>query len=488
MSTLHALTVPKWGMSMEEGEITEWRVEEGDRVSVGDEIVDIETSKIVNTAESHCNGTLVRIVAQPGEVHRVAMLLGVVAEGDVSEAEIDAFISNYKPDATALNQPLVGREEATRAQGAPNSQAKAEQPQRDSTVSQAATTLPKAPGDGTGDAEVFASTVARRLAKAHGINLHDVTPTGHHGRISKWDVEKAAGVRIQPAKTVANSPLPKRAASDDSRTAATPVARRLARKLNINLNDVTPTGRHNRVTKGDIELAARATSGMGSYTETPLSGMRKAIAGHLSESKQTIPHFRVSLDIELDSLLAQRKYMNDTLGHEISVNDFIVKACASALQRVPEVNVQFTGDGIRQFEQADISIAVALENGLMTPVIRRADSKSLPQIAADTRALVKRAHAGQLALDEIRGGSFTVSNLGMYGVDQFDAIINMPQAAILAVGAGRAQPVVRDGNLVAATVMRVSMSSDHRAIDGATAARFLQALKGFLENPASMLL
>lgn len=489
MSTLHALTVPKWGMSMEEGEITEWRVEEGDRVSVGDEIVDIETSKIVNTAESHCNGTLVRIVAQPGEVHRVAMLLGVVAEGDVSEAEIDAFISNYKPDATALNQPLVGREEAARAQLETNNQGSVEQPPQDSMVSPAAAPHPQPSSLGKGDAEVFASTVARRLAKAHGINLHDVTPTGHHGRISKWDVEKAAGIRIQPAKSAAaNSPLPKRAVNDDSRTAATPVARRLAKKLNINLNDVTPTGRHNRVTKGDIELAARATSGVESYTETPLSGMRKAIAGHLSESKQTIPHFRVSLDIELDSLLAQRKYMNDTLGHEISVNDFIVKACASALRRVPEVNVQFTGDGIRYFEQADIAVAVALEKGLMTPVIRRADSKSLPQIAAETRALVKRAHAGQLALDEIRGGSFTVSNLGMYGVDQFDAIINMPQAAILAVGAGRAQPVVRDGNLVAATVMRVSMSSDHRAIDGATAARFLQALKGFLENPASMLL
>ena len=487
MSTLHAITVPKWGMSMEEGEITEWRVDVGDEVSVGDEIVDIETSKIINTAESNCSGTLVRIVAQPGEVHKVAMLLGVVAEGEVSEADIDAFISSYTPDAAALNKPLVGRDEAAPAspQSPATPQVATEQPTASNTTSSLE--------DGPDDADVNASTVARRIARAHGINLHNVPATGHHGRVSKWDVEKAAGIRIQAKAAV----LPegatagrtsKRTSTDDSRTAATPVARRLAKKLNINLNDVTPTGRHNRVTKGDIECAARAASGVEHYSEEPLSGIRRAIANHLSESKQTIPHYRVSVDIELDSLLAQRRYMNGELGHSISVNDFIVKACASALCRVPAVHVQFTGDSIRRFEQADISVAVALDSGLVTPVIRKADSKSLPQISAETQELVSRAQSGQLSLDEIRGGSFTVSNLGMHGVDQFDAIINMPQAAILAVGAGREQPVVRDGKIVAATVMRVSLSSDHRAIDGATAAKFLQALKGFLENPASMLL
>lgn len=487
MSTLHAITVPKWGMSMEEGEITEWRVDVGDKVAVGDEIVDIETSKIVNTAESNCSGTLVRIVAQPGEIHKVAMLLGVVAEGEVSEADIDAFVSSYTPDAAALNKPLVGREEAP-----PASKPAVEPAQAVEQPALAANTTGSL-ADGPDDANVNASTVARRIARAHGINLRNVPATGHHGRVSKWDVEKAAGIRIQAKPTArhesaAAEGTSKRTSADDSRTAATPVARRLAKKLNINLNDVTPTGRHNRVTKGDIERAARATSGVESYSEEPLSGMRKAIANHLSQSKQTIPHYRVSVDIELDSLLAQRKYMNAELGHSISVNDFIVKACAGALRRVPAVNVQFTGDSIRRFEQADIAVAVALESGLVTPVIRKADSKSLPQISAETQQLVRRAHSGQLSLDEIRGGSFTVSNLGMHGVDQFDAIINMPQAAILAVSAGREQPVVRDGKIVAATVMRVSLSSDHRAIDGATAAKFLQALKGFLENPASMLL
>ncbi|GMG88392.1 2-oxo acid dehydrogenase subunit E2 [Biformimicrobium ophioploci] len=496
MSKLHALTVPKWGMSMEEGELIEWRVDVGDQISIGDEFVDIETSKIVNTAESSCDGTLVRIVAQPGEIHRVAMLLGVVAQGDVTEAEIDAFVENFEPDAAALNKPLVseGDDSAERqvSYGAPAQAAEAASTETPAVADKAPTASAAASlADGPDDSGVKASVVARRIAKAHNINLNNVPATGRNGRVSKQDVEKAAGVSVQPARkakqAMAEQPA-QRTTIDDSRIAATPVARRLAKKLNINLHDVTPTGRRNRVTKEDIEQAARALSGLSDYSEVALSGMRKTIAARLSESKQTIPHYRVSVDIEIDSLLAQRKYMNAELGHSLSVNDFIIKACAGALQRVPAVNVQYTGDAIRQFEQADISMAVAIDGGLITPVIRNAGNKSLSQISSEAKDLAKRAQTGKLTVDEFQGGSFTISNLGMYGVDQFDAIINSPQAAILAVGAGKEKPVVRDGEITAATVMRVSMSSDHRAIDGAVAAQFLQALKGFLENPASMLL
>lgn len=494
MSTLHALTVPKWGMSMEEGEITEWRVAVGDQVSVGDEIVDIETSKIINTAESSCAGTLVRIVAEVGEVHKVAMLLGVVAEGDVTEAEIDEFVANFEPDAAALVQPVVAEDgDEPVSYGAPQAAepAPAPAPVAEKKPAPAASSA-SALSQGPDDSDVKASVVARRIAKAHNINLNNIKGTGRHGRISKKDVEQAAGIRVQAApvaaKGIKQSVQPQRSTQDDSRVAATPVARRLAKKLNINLNDVTPTGRRNRVTKDDVEQAARAISGSSAYTEQNISGMRKVIAERLSESKQTIPHYRVSVDIELDSLLAQRSYMNKELGHNISVNDFIVKACASALIRVPKVNVQFTGDSIRQFDTADISVAVAIEDGLITPVVRGAEKKSLPQIAAETKDLAARAQSGGLTVDEFQGGTFTVSNLGMFGVDQFDAIINLPQAAILAVGAGKKTAVVRDDNIVAATVMRVSLSSDHRAIDGAVAAQFLQALKGYLENPASMLL
>jgi len=506
MSNLHALTVPKWGMSMEEGEISEWQVAVGDQLTVGDAVVDIETSKIVNTAESTCAGTLVRQVAQPGEVHKVAMLLGVVAEGDVSEAEIDAFVAAFAPDAAALNislvadasepeapaaQPSYG--ESPAKQAAPAAAPAPQMPAQTKLQAQPQSALSQGPDD----TDVKASTVARRIAKAHKINLNNITATGRHGRVSKQDIEKAAGIRVQAAPLVGQgagqilasvSPLAGRSSVDDSRIAATPVARRMATKMNINLNDVTPTGRHNRVTKDDVEKAAIALTGMADYREEKLSSMRKTIAARLTESKQTVPHYRVSVDIEIDSLLQQRKYMNDTLGHAISVNDFIIKASASALHAVPDVNVQFTGESILKFDQADISVAVAIDGGLITPVIRNAGNKSLPEISAAAKDLATRAKNGQLTVDEFQGGTFSISNLGMYGVDQFDAIINLPQAAILAVSAGKKQPVVKGDSIVPATVMRVSLSSDHRAIDGSVAALFLKALKGFLENPASMLL
>jgi len=495
MSNLHALTVPKWGMSMEEGEVAEWQVAVGDQLAVGDAVVDIETSKIVNTAESTCAGTLVRQVAQPGEVHKVAMLLGVVAEGDVTEAEIDAFVAAFAPDAAALNISLVA--DASEPEKPAAQPSYGESPAKQAAPA-AAPQIPAQPqsalSQGPDDTDVKTSTVARRIAKAHKINLNNITATGRHGRVSKQDVEKAAGIRVQAAPLVGQaisatvSPLAGRSSVDDSRIAATPVARRMASKMNINLNDVTPTGRRNRVTKEDVEKAAVALTGMADYREEKLSSMRKTIAARLTESKQNIPHYRVSVDIEIDSLLQQRKYMNDTLGHAISVNDFIIKASASALNAVPDVNVQFTGDSILKFDQADISVAVAIDGGLITPVIRNAGNKSLPEISAAAKDLATRAKNGQLTVDEFQGGTFSISNLGMYGVDQFDAIINLPQAAILAVSAGKKQPVVKGDNIVPATVMRVSLSSDHRAIDGSVAALFLKALKGFLENPASMLL
>ncbi|MFV8783140.1 dihydrolipoamide acetyltransferase family protein [Microbulbifer sp. SA54] len=488
MSNLQALTVPKWGMEMEEGEITEWRVGVGDQVSKGDEVVDIETSKIINTVESSCTGTLVRIVAQPGEIHRVATLLGVVAVGDASDEDIDAFIANFKPDAAALLN-RSGKDEPSKASPAPavNTQA-AEAPQTSGQPAPARVSL----AEGPDDSEVNASVVARRLARENNLNLHNVRATGRHGRVSKRDVEQALGLNSQPRRmaisSAAASASATRSIQDDSRIAATPVARRLAKKLNINLHDIQPTGRRNRVSKEDVELAARAIAGAVDYHEESLSSMRRTIAARLTETKQAVPHYRVSVDIEIDSLLSQRRYMNTALGQRISVNDFIIKACGGALSRVPQLNVQFAGDRVRHFAQADIAVAVAVPGGLITPVIRNVGGKGLPQIAAEARDLAERARAGRVAADEVQGGTFTISNLGMHEVDQFDAIINAPQAAILAVAAGREKPVVRDGKIEVATVMRVSLSCDHRLIDGSVAAEFLGALKGLLENPASMLI
>ena len=490
MSTLHALTVPKWGMSMEEGEITEWRVAVGDKLAVGAELVDIETSKIVNAAECPVAGTLVRIVGEVGQTLKVGMLMGVVAKGETSEAAIDAFIAGFVPDAGGS-----ARAQGSNTQAANTAASVAAAPAAAAPAAPAATPAVSSTfSEGPDDTAVNASTVARRIAKAHNINLHNVTPTGRNGRVSKHDVEVVGGFRVlananaNVSAGAAASSEPQRSTADDSHIPSSPVARRLARGLNINLNDVKPTGRRGRVSKEDVEKAAVNATGVAYYREEKLSGMRKTIAARLSESKQTIPHYRVSVDIEIDSLLQQRKYMNGTLGHKISVNDFVIKACASALERVPEVNVQYTPDCIRQFDQVDISMAVAIKGGLITPVIRNVGLMTLPQIAEESHDLATRAQAGSLSVDEYKGGTFSISNLGMFGVDQFDAIINLPQAAILAVAAGVKKPVVRGESIVAATVMRVSLSADHRAIDGAVAAQFLQSLKGFLENPASMLL
>jgi pyruvate dehydrogenase E2 component (dihydrolipoamide acetyltransferase) len=491
MSTLHALTVPKWGMSMEEGEISQWRVAVGDKLAVGDEVVDIETSKITNAAESPVAGTLVRIVGEVGQTLKVGMLLGVVATGAASDKDIDAFVASFVPDAAGAAR---AQSSATQAPVAPAVQAQPTVQQIVVQQTAAAAPAPAAAGalsHGPDDSTVNASAVARRIAKAHNINLHNIPATGRNGRVSKHDVEQAGGIRILAtplAGVAASSNAPQRSTEDDSHIASTPVARRLARTLNINLNDVTATGKRGRVSKEDIERAAVTITGVAFYREQKLSSMRKTIAARLTESKQTIPHYRVSVDIEIDSLLQQRAYMNGKLGHKISVNDFVIKACASALVQVPAVNVQYSGDCIRQFDQVDISIAVAVKGGLITPVVRNVGAKGLPQIAAESSDLARRAQAGSLSVDEYKGGTFSISNLGMFGVDQFDAIINLPQAAILAVAAGVKKPVVRGDSIVAATVMRVSLSADHRAIDGAVAAQFLQSVKGFLENPASMLL
>lgn len=480
MSSLHALTVPKWGMSMEEGEVQAWRVAVGDVLAPGDEIVDIETSKIVNTAESTVAGKLVRIVGQPGQTLQVGMLLGVVASDDASEQDIDNFVAGFAATPVAdSSEPVAAQTPATPTPAAQTAAA---------TAGSAGAEL-AAGGD---DSQVHASVVARRIARAHNINLNNVVATGRNGRVSKSDVEQAGGIRVlatAAAPTIAlGSGGVARSTADDSHIASTPVARRIARQLNINLNDVTASGARGRVCKEDVERAAIALSGGVAYRELPLTGMRKTIAARLTESKQTIPHYRVSVDIEIDSLLQQRKFMAAELGLELSINDFVIKACASSLLRVPEVNVQYTGSSLRMFEQVDIAMAVAVEGGLITPVIRNVARKSLPAIAQEAGDLARRAQAGRLDIDEFQGGTFSISNLGMFGVDEFDAVINPPQAAILAVAAGRRKPVVRGDSMAAATVMRVTLCSDHRAIDGAVAARFLQVLKGFLENPASMLL
>ena len=356
--------------------------------------------------------------------------------------------------------------------------------------------------EGDDDSDVAASPVARRLSKQYGVNLNNITGTGRHNRVSKLDLENAVKTAGGSVLNSSNKPSSSTHFGDDSQVKATPVARRLASSLGINLLECRVSGDRGRVCKADVEAVAALKNRGSAAPPTPINtsivenafeqqamtGMRKTIAARLQSSKQTAPHFRVQIDAQIDQLLAIRQQLNSANSNaKISVNDFIIKACASALIKVPAINVQFDGEEIKFFKDASISVAVAIDDGLITPIVEKANQKGLISITNEVRDIATRAKLNRLRPEEFQGGSFCISNLGMYGIKQFDAIINPPQGAILAVGAGEQRPVVNNGQLEIATVISLTLSSDHRIIDGAVAAQFMSALKGYLEQPATML-
>lgn len=291
-------------------------------------------------------------------------------------------------------------------------------------------------------------------------------------------------------------------ASSGGRIIASPVAKRLAEQKNVNLSQIKGTGPHNRIIKVDVEKATATSASRTvssqtlptydgtAYADIPLSSMRKVIAERLTQSKQQVPHFYLNVQCELDALLEARKTLNSALenqGIKLSVNDFVIKACAEALQKVPEANASWGETYVRQYGSSDVSVAVAIEGGLITPIVKAAHLKSLTQISQEMKGLAKRARDGKLKPEEFQGGSFSLSNLGMYGIKEFSAVINPPQGAILAVGAGEQQPVIREGAVQIRTLMSCTLSVDHRAIDGAVGAEFLTAIKYFIENPLLMM-
>ena len=482
------INMPKWGMEMSEGDINTWYFAVGDQVNAGDDLVDIETSKIINTVTASDSGILRAIVGAQGETHAVGALLGVLASADVSDADIQAFITD---NTSAAAEPEAAAALETKAA-----------PLVTEAVAQPSNNLSKL-AEGEDDSQVAASPVARRLAAEYGVNLNNINGTGRHDRVSKRDLE--AAVLAAGGRLIGNSIDKSVGATqfgDDSNVKATPVARRIAGQLGINLFECRVSGDRGRVCKADVEAVAAlknkmsapagshiAGIGGGNTVESqPISGMRKTIAARLQASKQTAPHFRVHIDAEIDALLDVRKQINSSnTDAKVSVNDFIIKACASALMKVPAINVQFDGEQLSYFSNADISVAVAIDDGLITPIVTSANHKGLVEISNTTRDLATRAKLGRLKPEEFQGGSFCISNLGMYGIKQFDAIINPPQGAILAVGAGEQRAVVKEGLLAVATVMSLTLSSDHRVIDGAVAAEFMSVLKGYLEQPATML-
>ena len=463
------ITMPALSPTMEEGTLAKWLVKEGDTVSSGDIIAEIETDKATMEVEAVDEGTVGKIVVPEGtEGVKVNAVIAVLLE----EGE----------DAAAIKAPSGGNGAGqAKAEGASDraAEAKAEDPQKGygrgeapqkpgpggngSTAPQAAS----APAAGADGGRIFASPLARRIAKEKGIELGQVKGSGPHGRIVKADIEG-----FEPSKA-APRPAPEKAApaaAGQPAMAATPAA---------------PTG----VPGFTTEQVRKIYEGR-PFKEVTLDGMRKTIATRLTQAKSTIPHFYLRRDIRLDTLLQVRKTFNDQLaasGVKLSVNDFVIKACAMALMRVQAANAVWAGDRILQFEAADVAVAVAIEGGLLTPVIRDANAKGLAQISTEMKDLAARARERKLQPHEYQGGSFAVSNLGMYGIDSFDAVINPPHASILAVGAGMEMPVVKAGAVEVATIMTVTLSVDHRVIDGALGAQFLEAIKGNLENPMMML-
>jgi pyruvate dehydrogenase E2 component (dihydrolipoamide acetyltransferase) len=428
------ILMPALSPTMEEGTLAKWLVKEGDTVSSGDIIAEIETDKATMELEAVDEGVIGKILITEGsEGVKVNTPIAVLLEDGETADDMAKSATAPTNAAAPETAPVVAPVAAAPAAPAPAALLQ----------------------DG---ARVFASPLARRIAADKGLDLTQINGSGPRGRIVKADVLSAtATTTTMPAASASASPAAASAITAPS-VSADAIAKLYA----------------------DRE-----------YTEIPLDGMRKTIAARLTEAKQTIPHFYLRRDIRIDDLLSFRAQINKQLesrGVKLSVNDFIIKACANALQAVPAANAVWAGDRVLQLTPSDVAVAVAIEGGLFTPVLKDADKKSLSALSSEMKDLAARARDKKLAPHEYQGGSFAISNLGMFGIDNFDAVINPPHGAILAVGAGVKKPVVSaDGSLGVATVMSVTLSVDHRVIDGALGAQLLQSIVDGLENPMGML-
>ncbi len=439
------ILMPALSPTMEEGTLAKWLVKEGDTVSSGDLLAEIETDKATMEFEAVDEGIVGKLlIAEGTEGVKVNTPIAVLLEEGESASDIGSA-SAPKPEASSHAEPAEASAETAPAKGYGRDGAAAQQEK-------------SAAADAAKGDRVFASPLARRIAKDKGLDLGQISGSGPRGRIVKADVE-AAKPGAKPAAAAAAEP------------AKAPVAE--APKPGVQAESV-------------IKMYADRE-----FEEVKLDGMRKTIAARLTEAKQTIPHFYLRRDIRLDALLKFRGQLNKQLearGVKLSVNDFIIKASALALQAVPDANAVWAGDRVLKLKPSDVAVAVAIEGGLFTPVLRDADSRSLSSLSAQMKDLAKRARDRKLAPHEYQGGSFAISNLGMFGIDNFDAVINPPHGAILAVGAGVKKPVVNDaGEIEVATVMSVTLSVDHRVIDGALGAQLLNQIAEALENPMVML-
>ncbi len=426
------LQMPALSPTMEEGTLAKWLVKEGDEVVSGDLLAEIETDKATMEFEAVDEGTIAKIVVAEGTDNvKVGDVIAIIAEEgeDVSAASKGGESSAEKPKAEPKAEKVAEK-------AAP-------------TPKKAAEPAPKVTPSPSDDGRIKVSPLARRLAEQKGVDLTALNGSGPGGRIIKADIDAAEGGTV-PVKSEAAAPAPKTA------PAPQPAA-------------------------NDFDIP---------HTPEKLSGMRKTIARRLTEAKQTIPHIYLTVDIQLDKLLKLRSELNATLeprGVKLSVNDLLIKALAVSLMQVSKCNVSIDGDQLKTFARADISVAVSIPGGLITPIITSADTKSLSAISTEMKDLAGRAKDGKLKMHEYQGGTASISNMGMFGIKNFDAVINPPQAMIMAIGAGQKRPHVIDDSLQIATIMSATGSFDHRAIDGADGAQLMQVFKELVENPLGML-
>ncbi|MCA0355307.1 MAG: pyruvate dehydrogenase complex dihydrolipoamide acetyltransferase [Proteobacteria bacterium] len=425
------ILMPALSPTMEEGTLAKWHVKVGDTVKAGDVIAEIETDKATMEVEAVDEGVVEAILVEAGteNVKVNALIAKLAGEGESPAPAPKA----EAPKAAAAAAPAAAAPAAAPAAPAPAAPVAA---------------------DGS---RVFASPLARRLASAAGLDLKAIKGTGPHGRVVKSDVEAAKSGA--PAAKAAPASAP---------AAAAPAA----------------------AAPRQVQSLEQMGIPAGSYDLVPLDGMRKTIARRMTESFRDVPHFPLTIDLEIDALLAARAKINGLLekqGVKVSVNDIVIKAAAVALKQVPEANASYTPEGIAMHHHADIAVAVAVDGGLITPIIRKAETKGLAQISAEMKDLAQRAKDKKLKPEEFQGGTFSISNLGMFGIKSFASIINEPQGAIMSVGAGEQRPVVKNGQLAVATVMTVTLTCDHRVVDGSVGAKFLAAFKPLIEEPLTLI-
>jgi pyruvate dehydrogenase E2 component (dihydrolipoamide acetyltransferase) len=450
------ILMPALSPTMEKGNLSKWLKKEGDSIKSGDVLAEIETDKATMEVEAVDEGVLAKIV---------------IAEGtnDVAVNEVIGIIAGEGEDAKSVAAPAAAKPAAQPQSAAPEVKASAPAPAAAPPAPTAAPAPAAAPAaDGGG--RIFASPLAKRIAKDAGIEIAAIAGSGPHGRIVEKDVKAAIAGGAKPTVAPAAGPTAAQAPAAKPAPAAP-----------------APAGASDEMTK---KLFAA-----GSFEEVPHDNMRKTIARRLVEAKSTIPHFYLSVDCEIDALLALREQINATApkdkdakpAYKVSVNDMVIKAYALALRAVPEANVSWTDGAMLRHKHADVGVAVSIPGGLITPIIRDAAAKTLSAISNEMKDLAGRAKGRKLKPEEYQGGTGAVSNLGMFGIKSFSAVINPPHATILAVGAGIQQPVIKGGEVKVATLMNLTLSTDHRAVDGALGAQLMQAIKGYIEKPMSML-